>query len=499
MRCQSGPTTLDLASLRQGRAARLADIDQVEYRVAAMDPARIPEQPPSDAGEPDTATSPRHKLPLHTRILIGLIVGALAGLAANALCPPQADGSPNAGLLWAVRNIAEPIGQIFMRLIFMVVLPLVFSALVLGVAGIGDVRRLGRVGLKTLLFTVVLSACSVVIGVTLANVVRPGLRLQEQQRTWLRQRYASQTEAQVAQARQAKPLRETLLDIIPRNPLQEMVGALDGSSRGGGMLAVMFFALLFGIALTLAPQRTQPVIAVLEGVYDVVMVIVGWAMRLAPLGVAGLVFSLTALLGLDIIKTLLWYVLTVICGLALHFFGVYSLLVGLFARMNPVAFLSRISEAVVTAFATSSSNATLPTSLRVAEQNLGLRREIAGFVLTVGSTANQNGTALYEGVTVLFLAQVFGVELTLAQQITVALLAVLAGIGTAGVPGGSLPLVIVVLQSVGVPAEGIGIILGVDRLLDMCRTTLNVAGDIAVAACVNRSERNCGALPCQAS
>jgi DAACS family dicarboxylate/amino acid:cation (Na+ or H+) symporter len=434
------------------------------------------------------APRPRRRLGLHGQILIGLAVGATAGLAANEWCPPQADGSPNAGLLWVVRNIAEPMGQIFMRLIFMVVLPLVFAALVLGVTGLGDVRKLGRVGLRTLFYTLMLSACSVVIGVSLANIVRPGTHLSEQQRSSLRQRYAPQTAEKVAQAKQAKPLRETLLDIIPKNPLQEMVGAVDGSSPGGGMLAVMFFALLFGIALTLTPQRAGPVIAVLEGVYDAVMVIVGWAMRLAPFGVAGLVFSLAALLGFDILKTLGWYVLTVLCGLALHFFGVYSILVSVFGRLNPVRFLGRISDAVVTAFATSSSNATLPTSIRVTEENLGVRREIAGFVLTVGSTANQNGTALYEGVTVLFLAQVFGVDLTLAQQFTVALLAILAGVGTAGVPGGSLPLVVVVLQSVGVPAEGIGIILGVDRLLDMCRTTLNVTGDIAVAVCVDRAE-----------
>ena len=254
------------------------------------------------------------------------------------------------------------------------------------------------------------------------------------------------------------------------------------------MLAVMFFALIFGVALTLAPERTQPVVALLEGIYDTVMVIVGFAMRLAPLAVACLVFALTALLGVDILRMLAWYVVTVLGGLSLHFCVVYSLLLVLVARMNPLRFFGRISEAIVTAFATSSSNATLPTSLRVTEQNLGVRREIAGFVLTVGSTANQNGTALYEGVTVLFLAQVFGVHLTVAQQLTVALMAVLAGVGTAGIPGGSLPLVVVVLQTVGVPVEGIAIILGLDRLLDMCRTVLNVTGDIAVAVCVNRTE-----------
>ncbi len=437
-----------------------------------------------DSGKRDGGLAP------HWKILIGLIVGAMAGVAANALFPADADGGANRGVAWFAKNIAEPVGQVFLRLIFMVVVPLVFSALVLGVAGIGDVRKLGRMGLRTLVFTVVLSSASVAIGLVLANTIRPGSRLPEQKRVELRERFASQDVSAVQQARQAKSLRDSLLDIIPKNPLQEMVGALDGSSPGGGMLAVMFFALCIGVAITLAPERTGPLVATLEGLYDVSMVIIGWAMRLAPIGVAGLTFSLTAVLGFDILKTLAWYVATVVGGLALHMFGVYSLVVGVFARLTPRQFFGRITEVMLTAFATSSSNATLPTSLRVTEQNLGVRREIASFVLTVGSTANQNGTALYEGITVLFLAQVFGVELSLTQQITVVLMSVLAGIGTAGVPGGSLPLVAILLLRVGVPPEGIGIILGVDRLLDMCRTTLNVTGDIAVAACVDRSERS---------
>jgi dicarboxylate/amino acid:cation (Na+ or H+) symporter, DAACS family len=444
---------------------------------------------PSDRPDPSANRPRKHGLALHWQILIGLLVGGVAGLIANAAWPNLPDGSTHPRLAWIIANLAEPAGEIFLRLIFMVVLPLVFTALVLGIAELGDVRRLGRVGLKTLYYTVILSAASVAIGVTLTNAIRPGTHLSDERRAALREKYASETDAKISQARQAKPLRDTLLDIIPRNPLREMLGAIDGSSPGGGMLAVMFFALVFGVALTLVPERTQPLIRVLEGIYDVVLAIIGFAMRLAPIGVAGLVFRLTATLGFDIINTLGWYVLTVLAGLTLHFLGVYSLVIGSLARMNPLRFFGRISEAMLTAFATSSSNATLPTSLRVTEQKLGVRREISSFVLTVGSTANQNGTALYEGVTVLFLAQVFGVELTLMQQITVALMSVLAGIGTAGVPGGSLPLVVVVLQSVGVPAEGIGIILGVDRLLDMCRTTLNVTGDIAIAACVDRSER----------
>lgn len=406
-------------------------------------------------------------------------------MLANAFCPPQADGSPHATLAGAAR-FADLLGQIFLRLIFMVVVPLVFSALTLGVAEIGDVRRLGRMGLVTLLMTVILSGMSVAIGLTLANVLHPGLRLSEAKRVELRERYAADASSAVEKAKQAKSIRDTLLDIIPKNPLQEMVGALDGSSPGGGMLAVMFFALVVGVAITFAPERTATLVATLEGVYAVAMTIIGFAMRLAPVGVAGLMFSLAAMLGLEIFETLAWYVGTVLAGLALHLLGVYSAVVFLIARLQPRKFFVGIADAMLTAFATSSSSVTLPTALNVAEQKLGIREEVSRFVLTVGATANQNGTALYEGLTVLFLAQVFGVELTLTQQATVVLMSVLAGIGTAGVPGGSLPLVVLVLQSVGVPGEGIGIILGVDRLLDMCRTTVNVTGDLAVAACVDR-------------
>ena len=218
------------------------------------------------------------------------------------------------------------------------------------------------------------------------------------------------------------------------------------------------------------------------------MKIIDFAMRLAPLGVACLGFSVTALLGPSILQTLGYYVLVVIGGLALHQFVTFSLALAWVGRKSPRAFFRQSREAIVMAFATASSNATLPVSLRVAEQNLKLPPRIARFVLTIGASANQNGTALYEGVTVLFLAQVFGVELTLTQQITVAVMCIIAGIGTAGVPGGSLPLVVSVLVAVGVPGEAIAIVLGVDRLLDMCRTTLNVTGDLVCAVIVARGE-----------
>ncbi len=422
-------------------------------------------------------------LALHWRILAGLVAGGVLGVAGNLTL-----GAQHEGLRWVVDNLAQPLGQIFLRLIFMVVLPLVFSALVLGVVEIGDLTRLRRMGFVTLALTVLLSSASVGIGIGVASTLRPGDMLGEERRVELRERFASADQASAAleQARQAKPLRTVLLDLIPKNPLQEMVGALDGSSPGGGMLAVMVFALIVGAAITVAPERTGTFVRLLEGLYDVSMVVIGWAMKIAPFGVFGLVFALTATLGLEIVSTLAGFVVAVLLALTLHAVLVHGAAIRLIARMSPVRFFSAISEAVVTAFGTSSSNATLPTSLRVAEENLGLHREVSRFVLTVGATANQNGTALYEGITVLFLAQVFGVDLTFAQQATVVLMAILAGVGTAGVPGGSLPLIAILLTSVGVPAEGIGIILGVDRILDMCRTTLNVSGDLVIATCVNR-------------
>ncbi|HYB99897.1 MAG TPA: dicarboxylate/amino acid:cation symporter [Candidatus Limnocylindrales bacterium] len=425
------------------------------------------------------------RLALHWKILLGLGAGAVLGLAGNLALGPD-----DARLLWASDNIAQPLGQIFLRLIFMVVLPLVFSALALGVVEIGDLSRLRRVGIATLLMTVLLSGASVGIGIGLVDTLEPGRQLSEQTRENLRERFASAdaTERAIAASKQAKPLRDVILDLIPKNPLQEMVGALDGSSPGGGMLAVMVFALLFGVAITMAPARTTALVAVLEGLYDVSMVIIAMAMKLAPVGVAGLVFALTATLGLEILSTLIGYVMVVLLALLLQATVVYSLALTLIGRVHPVRFYRSASDALVTAFGTSSSNATLPTSLRVAEEELHLPRDVSRFVLTVGSTANQNGTALYEGVTVLFLAQVFGVELSTGQQLTVVLLSILAGVGTAGVPGGSLPLVAILLLSVGIPAEGIGIILGVDRLLDMCRTALNVAGDLVIATCVNRKD-----------
>jgi DAACS family dicarboxylate/amino acid:cation (Na+ or H+) symporter len=251
----------------------------------------------------------------------------------------------------------------------------------------------------------------------------------------------------------------------------------------------MFFALIIGIAITLIPASvTAPFVSFMQGLYEITAKIIEIIMKFAPYAVACLLFTTTARFGINLLQALGWFVLTVLLGLSLHMFGVYSLSIYFLSRISPLEFFRRIKTVILTAFSTSSSNATLPTALRVSEQNLGVPREINSFVLTVGATANQNGTALYEGVTVLFLAQLAGVDLSLGQQLMVVYLAIIGGIGTAGVPSGSIPFIVGVLVTVGIDPALIAIIIGVDRILDMCRTTLNVTGDITAATYVARAE-----------
>jgi DAACS family dicarboxylate/amino acid:cation (Na+ or H+) symporter len=423
-------------------------------------------------------------LPLHTRIFIGLAIGVVAGLLSNRLL-----GGDHAGLSWVVRNITEPIGTLFLRGLLMIVVPLVGSSLILGVAGIGDVRRLGRVGVKSFAYTFVISAISVVIGLGLANTIKPGKRVDPATAEGLKARYATDASKRVEALQKEKAaqpdsaLMQVVKTIVPASPVQAV------ASDPPQMLQLMFFALLLGIAVTLIPEATAaPFLRVLESVYAVSAKIVDILMLFAPYAVACLLFNNLARFGIDLLQALSWFVLTVLLGLALHMFGVYSLSVALLSRISPLEFFRRVKTVMLTAFSTSSSNATLPTALRVSEENLGVPREINSFVLTVGATANQNGTALYEGVTVLFLAQLAGVHLTLGQQLMVVYMAILGGIGTAGVPSGSIPFIILVLATVGVNPALIAIVLGVDRILDMCRTTLNVVGDLTAATYVARAE-----------
>jgi len=433
----------------------------------------------------------KRRVPLHTKILFGLLIGAILGLVLNVAGSGRGPDANQNGLAdWLDSTVywVEPVGKIFLRLMFMVVLPLVVSALALAVVEIGDLRRLGRMGLRTLLYTGILSGSAVLIGVVLVNVVQPGKGLPPELTARIIQQEGEKTEGRVKQAQSAKSLRDTLIDLIPENPLQEMVGALDGSSKGNGMLAVMVASLILGTAITVNPEKCQGLVSWLAGLNAVSMTVIEFAMRLAPVGAGCLVFTVTAQLGFPILKTLAWFVGACILGLALHLFGTYSIVLKVLARKSPLEFFTQCREAMLVALGTSSSNATLPTSIKVAIEDLKLPPRVSNFVLTVGATGNQNGTALFEGFVVLFLAQVTGVDLSFSQQFTVVLMSVLAGVGTAGVPGGSIPLIIVVMQSVGVPAEAIGIVFGVDRILDMCRTTVNVTGDLVVAQCVASSE-----------
>ncbi|HSN85720.1 MAG TPA: dicarboxylate/amino acid:cation symporter [Thermoanaerobaculia bacterium] len=418
------------------------------------------------------------RLPLHTRILIGGLLGAVAGIVAHILFATE--GGLDPGLARFIRLVTGPIGQIFLRLLFMLVVPLIFSALVLGVVEMGDPRRLGRIGLKTFLYTVVVSAVAVLIGITLVNVLQPGAGISPELKARLTQG-AGERAATLTSAAAPKTGIDLLIQIVPNNPVK--------SAAEGDMLGVMFFSLMMGIGLAIVrTDATARLVDVIQGLYDVTMWLIGLVIALAPLGVAALLFTLTAELGYEILQQLALYVGVVVLALAIHQFVVYSLAVRLLGGMSPLFFFRGIRAAMITAFSTASSNATLPTALKVAEENLHLPPSVSRFVLTIGSTMNQNGTALFEGVTVLFLAQFYGVSLSLGEQITVVLICILGGIGTAGVPAGSIPVVALILGLVGVPVEGIGLILGVDRFLDMCRTTLNVTGDLAAAVVVSRGE-----------
>ncbi|HTO04207.1 MAG TPA: dicarboxylate/amino acid:cation symporter [Opitutus sp.] len=424
--------------------------------------------------------------PRANQILFGLVIGAGLGLVVEqTVTDPESIRT----LQWWLANVIQPVGRLFIRIIFMIVIPLIFSAIVLGVAEMGDVRKLGRVGLRSVFFTLLLSGTSVLLGIGLVNVLEPGKQLSAETKQALTEKYQSEARPRVEQGTTKAPLADTLLGLIPQNPLAEAVNAFAPNYTGGGLISVMIFSLFFGVAMALAPPPKVAVLtSMLQGVFEVSMRIIDFAMYLAPIGVACLGFSLTATLGVDVLRSLGFYAAVVVLGLALHQFGTYSLFLKFVAGKSPWRFFRDIREAMLTAFSTSSSNATLPVSMRVAEETLKLPPQISRFVLTVGASANQNGTALYEGVTVMFLAQVFGVDLTLTQQVVVALMCIVAGLGTAGVPGGSLPLVVGVLVTIGVPGESIAIILGIDRLLDMCRTTLNVTGDLVCAVLVSKGE-----------
>jgi DAACS family dicarboxylate/amino acid:cation (Na+ or H+) symporter len=415
--------------------------------------------------------------PKTRHILAGLILGAASGVVANLLW------GKTTALANLVRYGTEPTGQMWLRALIMVVIPLVFSRLSLGVAGLGDLRKLGRVGTKTLLFFLFVTTLAALLGLFLVNVVRPGEGLSPEARDRLLATYHQNTNQPKDVPQRGQFGIQTLVNVVPRNPIT--------AAAQGDMLGVIFFSLAFGVALALLPpERTKVLIEAVRGLGDAMIVIIDLVMKLAPYGVFALLFTVTARFGLDLLARLGWYIITVMAGLCIFEFGVYSVLVQVFAGWAPRDFFRRAWTAILTAFSTSSSNATLPTTLEVCENSLKLPREIAGFVIPLGATMCMNGTALFEGVTVLFIAQVFGIKLALSAQVVVMVTAILMAVGAAGVPSGAIQVLILVLEAVGVPGEGIAMVVGVDRVLDMGRTVVNVTGDMAAAAFVARSEAN---------
>lgn len=416
-------------------------------------------------------------IPLHTKILLGLLLGAVVGVICNLTL-----GGTHPLVVNVNKYAAGPVGAVFLNLLFMIVVPLVFASIALGVAGLGDLRRVGRIGAKTMLFFLLTTALSVSIGLTLVQIARPGDQITPDVRTQLIETYSGDAATRMQAAEQTTFGVQTIVNIVTRNPIRSAV-ELD-------LLGIIFFGIVFGAAITLiAAEHAKVMTSVLESLNAIVLKIVDFAMIIAPYGVAGLVFGVTSRFGLALLQPLAMYVIVVMAGLIIHQVFSYSVLLRTLVGLSPREFFKRVRAPMITAFSTSSSNGTLPTSIAAAEQRLGIPPQIAGFVLPLGATMNMNGTSLFEGITVLFLAQVFGVTLSIGDQAIVMAMCVVTAIGAAGVPGGSLPLLIGILAMFGVPGEGIALILGVDRILDMSRTVVNVSGDLVAATFIAKSEK----------
>jgi Na+/H+-dicarboxylate symporter len=412
---------------------------------------------------------------LWQKILIGLVLGVVVGLIANVLA-----------LEWlqVTLELIKPLGTLFIRLITMIVIPLVVASLLVGTASLGDIRKLGRIGGKTVAYYLLTTAFAVTLGLVLANLVKPGSRIDPATRDRLAAEFSEQAAGAVQTAAEKPSVTQVLLDMVPTNPI--------GAAADGDLLALIVFTIIFGAAVSLIrEERRRAVLTFFDGVNDAVMVIIDWVMKLAPYAVFALIAGVVASFGLDLLRSLLFYAMTVAVGLVLHCYGVYGILVRVLAKLSPREFFRRIAQVQVVAFSTSSSNATLPVTMETAEEQLGISREVSSFVLPLGATVNMDGTALYQAVAVMFIAQIYGVPLGLTEQATIVLTATLASIGTAGVPSAGIIMLILVLQSVGMGAQtqaGIALILGVDRILDMMRTAVNVSGDLVGASFVARSE-----------
>ncbi len=419
-----------------------------------------------------------------TRVLLGLILGATLGSLANYAVTEGGFPEAKPAVMWLVTYVAAPVGSIFLHLLFFAIVPLVFASLAVGVTRLGGTGNVGRIGAKTLAYFLVTTACAATIGLSAVNLIQPGHRLPEAQRVDLVNNYPKGDDTTKA----AGLGIDTLVNVVPKNPLKAFVEK--------DMLAIIFSAILVGVALTrIDPDKAALLTRFLEGVNQVTDFVIRLAMAMAPYAVFALIFQTTAAFGYQLLVALGAYVVTVLLGLAVHQFVVLPLLVYWLGGRDPLDFYRKIRVVMLTAFSTSSSSATLPVAMKCAEEDLGVPEGVSRFVLPLSASMNHNGTALFEGVTVIFLAQLFNVDLNLGQQLIVLVLCILTATGMAGVPGGSLPLIGIILVTATdgkVPAGAIAIIAGVDRLLDMCRTTVNVTADMTTAVFVARSEAGRG-------
>ena len=414
---------------------------------------------------------------LYTKILIGMAAGIVVGLVYNQFGLTE----------WA--QYTKWIGDIFIRLVKMLVVPLVLVSLTLGAAGLGDIRKLGKMGLKAFLFFMATTAIAASIGIGVANLIEPGAGLPEEQKEMLLSQYSADAEAKT-NTEGAEKMRNMsefekivalFVNMVPTNPIQALAT--------GDMLGVIFFSLFLGICITLiAKEKADPLIKAFDGLNDAVIKMVTLAMETAPYGVFALMIGVVADLGLDILLLLLKYAMAVLLGLILHIVITHFSVIRFLVKQNPIKFLQAIKEAIVMGFSTSSSSATLPISMNIASTNLGVSKNVSSFVLPLGATINMDGTALYQAVAALFIAQVYSIDLTFVQQLTIILTATLASVGAAGVPGAGMITLALVLGTIGIPEQGIALIFGLDRLLDMCRTVVNIVGDLTLTILMAKTE-----------
>ncbi|MCX7798507.1 MAG: dicarboxylate/amino acid:cation symporter [Melioribacter sp.] len=372
------------------------------------------------------------------------------------------------------------VGEVFIKLLNMIAIPLVLASLIVGAASLGDIKKFARIGAKTLALYVFTTVVAISLGLTIANIIRPGEIISPFTKERLLSAYNTELKSKI-QTELDFSISKMITNIVPRNPFN----AISNSE----MIQIVFFAVMFGMVLTMIKrEKAEPLIIFFDGISEVMIKFVDIVMLIAPIGVFALIAATVSEFGFDILQTLIWYSLTVFIGLVIHLFVTYPIILKSLSKISVKNFFKNIKRVQLVAFTTSSSAATLPVNMEVCQDNLKISKSITSFVLPLGATINMDGTALYQGVASLFIAQVFGIDLSFFQQLTIVLTAVLASIGTAPVPGVGIIMLLVILKSVGIPEEGIALIMGVDRILDMCRTVVNVTGDAVVASVVATSE-----------